>query len=135
DASPYINHPLGLARLVARGGGERDTTGVVGALLPETVAGTGTPSAEIEQLFGTDVSAIVREGTDDKSLSKAERKRLQVEPAGHLSRAARLVKLADKICNLRDLSSSPPVDWTAQRLCEYFDWAKAVVDAMRGVHP
>jgi len=135
DASPYINHPLALARLLAQDGGERDATVLMAALLHDTVEDTGTTFAEIEQLFGADVAAIVREVTDDKSLPKAERKRLQVEHAGHLSRPARLVKLADKICNLRDLSSSPPVDWTAQRLREYFDWAKAVVDPMRGVHP
>ena len=135
DASPYINHPLALAHLLARDGGERDATLLMAALLHDTVEDTGTTFAEIERLFGADVASIVREVTDDKSLPKAERKRLQVEHAAHISRAAKLVKLADKICNLRDLSTSPPADWTRQRLREYFDWAKAVIDPMRGVHP
>jgi guanosine-3',5'-bis(diphosphate) 3'-pyrophosphohydrolase len=135
DASPYINHPLALANLLARDGGERDATLLMAALLHDTVEDTGTTFAEIEQLFGNEVAEIVREVTDDKSLPKAVRKRLQVEHAAHISRAAQLVKLADKICNLRDLSSSPPADWTPQRLREYFDWAKAVIDPMRGVHP
>jgi len=135
DASPYINHPLALANLLAHDCGERDPTLLMAALLHDTVEDTGTTFAEIEQLFGADVAAIVREVTDDKSLSKAERRRLQVEHAAHISRRAKLVKLADKICNLRDLSTSPPSDWTTQRLREYFDWAKAVVDRMRGVHP
>jgi GTP diphosphokinase / guanosine-3',5'-bis(diphosphate) 3'-diphosphatase len=134
-ASPYINHPLALANLLAHDCGERDPTLLIAALLHDTVEDTGTTFAEIEQLFGADVAAIVREVTDDKSLPKAERKRLQVEQAAHISRGAQLVKLADKICNLRDLSSAPPSDWTRQRLREYFDWAKAVVDRMRGVHP
>ena len=64
----------------------------------------------------------------------AERKRLQIEHAANLSRPAKLVKLADKICNLRDISSSPPADWSVQRKREYFDWAKQVVDRMRGTH-
>ena len=135
DASPYINHPLALANLLAQDGGERDATLLIAALLHDTVEDTGTTFAEIERLFGGDVAAIVREVTDDKSLPKAERKRLQVEQAAHISRAAQLVKLADKICNLRDLSTSPPADWTTQRLREYFDWARAVIDPMRGVHP
>jgi len=135
DASPYINHPLALANLLAHDCGERDATVLMAALLHDTVEDTGTTFAEIEQLFGNDVAAIVREVTDDKLLPKAERKRLQVEHAAHISRPAKLVKLADKICNLRDLNSSPPADWTRQRLREYFDWAKAVVDRMRGVHP
>jgi GTP diphosphokinase / guanosine-3',5'-bis(diphosphate) 3'-diphosphatase len=134
-ASPYINHPLALANLLAHDGGERDATLLMAALLHDTVEDTGTTFGEIAQLFGIEVADIVREVTDDKALPKAERKRLQVEHAAHISRPAKLVKLADKICNLRDLSSSPPADWTRQRLREYFDWAKAVVDRMRGVHP
>ena len=63
------------------------------------------------------------------------RKELQVIHAPHLSRRAKLVKLADKICNLRDLGSSPPVGWPAKRKREYFDWAKRVVDGLRGAHP
>jgi guanosine-3',5'-bis(diphosphate) 3'-pyrophosphohydrolase len=73
--------------------------------------------------------------TDEKGLDKATRKRLQVEHAPHISREAKLVKLADKICNLRDMGSSPPKTWPRSRVREYFDWAKAVVDGLRGVHP
>ena len=134
DASPYINHPLALASLLA-GCGERDPTVLMAALLHDTVEDTATTFADLEQAFGAEVAAIVREVTDDKALPKAERKRLQVEHAAHLSRRAMLVKLADKICNLRDILVSPPTDWSAQRKREYFDWAKAVVDPMRGVHP
>lgn len=81
------------------------------------------------------VRPSVRDLTDDKALPKAERKRLQVEHAAAISRRAKLVKLADKICNLRDIASSPPADWSVERKREYFDWAKAVVDGLRGVHP
>ncbi len=134
DASPYINHPLALASLLA-GCGERDATLLMAALLHDTVEDTATTFGDLEQAFGLDVAGIVREVTDDKALPKAERKRLQVEHAARLSRRAMLVKLADKICNLRDILVSPPTDWTVQRKREYFDWAKAVVDPMRGVHP
>jgi len=134
DASPYINHPLALAHLLAASG-ERDPTLLMAALLHDTVEDTATSFEDIERSFGRDVADIVREVTDDKSLHKAERKRLQIEHAAHLSRRAKLVKLADKICNLHDLGVSPPADWSVQRKREYFDWAKAVVDPMRGVHP
>jgi guanosine-3',5'-bis(diphosphate) 3'-pyrophosphohydrolase len=77
----------------------------------------------------------VAEVTDDKSLPKQERKRLQVERAPYISDSAKLVKLADKICNLRDISACPPSGWTAERKHDYFDWAKSVVDGLRGVHP
>jgi guanosine-3',5'-bis(diphosphate) 3'-pyrophosphohydrolase len=89
----------------------------------------------LEEHFGKRVAGIVREVTDDKSLEKEERKRLQVEHAVGLSLEAKLVKLADKICNLRDIQSSPPAGWSVERKREYFDWAKRVVDRLRGVYP
>ena len=134
DASPYINHPLALASLLAERG-ERDPTLLMAALLHDTVEDTATTFEDIERSFGREVADIVREVTDDKTLTKAERKRLQIEHAAFLSRRAMLVKLADKICNLRDVVVSPPADWSQQRKHEYFDWAKDVVDRMRGVHP
>src|ERR1700752_4082398 len=135
EASPYINHPIALADVLINEGGVTDVEVLCAALLHDTVEDTATTHQELVDAFGSKIARIVREVTDDKSLPKAERKRLQVEHAAHISRAAKLVKLADKICNLRDLSSSPPADWTRQRLREYFDWAKAVIDPMRGVHP
>src|SRR2546421_10249231 len=100
EASPYINHPLALACLLAYEGQECDPTVLMAALLHETVEDTGTTFEELDQVFGREVGTIVREVTDDKSLPKAERKRLQIEHAASASGAAKLVKLADKICNL-----------------------------------
>jgi len=65
-------------------------------------------------------------------LPKAERKRLQIEHAARLSDGAKLVKLADKICNLRDVAERPPANWDLARRREYFDWAKRVIDGLRG---
>jgi GTP diphosphokinase / guanosine-3',5'-bis(diphosphate) 3'-diphosphatase len=108
---------------------------LLAALLHDTVEDTDTSFEELEQHFGKAGADIVREVTDGKSLAKEKRKRLQVEHAAHLSREAKLVKLADKICNLRDISISPPADWPLERKREYFDWAKRVVDQMRGADP
>ena len=55
------------------------------------------------QVFGSVVAGIVAEVTDDKDLPAAERKRLQVVKAPKKSKEAKLVKLADKLYNLRDL--------------------------------
>jgi len=85
--------------------------------------------------FGSKIARIVAEVTDDKALPKAVRKRLQIEHAASLSREAKLVKLADKVCNLRDVSDHPPAHWDSQRRREYFDWARRVVDGVRGAHP
>lgn len=133
-ASPYINHPIALARVLCDEGGVTDTETLCAALLHDTVEDTDTTREELEMHFGAAVSRIVMEVTDDKRLPKAERKRLQIVHAGGASHAARLVKLADKICNLRDVIESPPVGWDLARRQDYFDWAREVVERIRGTH-
>jgi guanosine-3',5'-bis(diphosphate) 3'-pyrophosphohydrolase len=135
EASPYINHPIALANVLWREGGVHDPTVICAALLHDTIEDTATTEIELRSHFGESVARIVGEVSDDKTLEKSDRKRLQVEHAPHLSREAKLVKLADKISNLRDIASSPPADWSLQRRQEYFDWAKRVVDRLRGVNP
>ncbi|CAB3773696.1 phosphohydrolase [Burkholderia sp. MSh2] len=135
EGSPYINHPIALADVLANEAGIEDERVIVAAVLHDTVEDTETTEQELLRLFGKDVADIVMEVTDDKSLPKDERKRLQVEHAATISRRAKLVKLADKICNLRDIVRHPPADWPLERKQAYFDWAKSVVDPMRGVHP
>src|SRR6185436_9298705 len=93
-----------------------------------------TTLAEITREFGPEISAIVAEVTDDRTLPKEERKRRQVEHAPRASARAQQLKLADKIANLRDLARSPPSDWSLERKRAYFDWSKRVVDGLRGRH-
>ena len=130
--TPYINHPLAVAELLAREGGVEDPVVLVAALLHDTVEDTDATRADLERLFGAEVAGVVAEVTDDRTLPKEERKRRQVEHAPHLSGRARLVKLADKICNVRDVADDPPAGWSLGRRQEYFDWAKEVVDGLRG---
>lgn len=135
DASPYINHPIALANVLANEGGVLDIDVLCAAVLHDTIEDTETSADELRALFGERIAEIVLEVTDDKSLDKATRKQLQIDHAPHLSEAAKLVKLADKICNLRDIMSSPPADWSQQRKQDYFVWAANVVNGLRGVHP
>ena len=132
EASPYINHPIALAHVLADEGGVTNSKILAAAILHDTIEDTETTYEELKQRFGKTIAGVVREVSDDKTLSKIDRKRLQIEHAEHLSRRARLVKLADKICNVRDVASNPPHDWPLARRREYFDWAKAVVDRIRG---
>jgi GTP diphosphokinase / guanosine-3',5'-bis(diphosphate) 3'-diphosphatase len=128
DASPYINHPIALVSILAVEAGINDRDTLCAALLHDTIEGTDTSVEELVEAFGGQVASLVQEVTDDKLLPKAKRKLRQVEHAVHLSPKARLVKLADKIANLRDVADSPPADWPLGRRQEYFDWAKQVVD-------
>jgi len=133
DQSAYINHPIALACLLA-GCGIKGRVTLAAALLHDTIEDTGATEQDLRAVFGIEITDTVREVTDDKSLKKADRKRLQIEHAARLSPRAKLVKLADKICNLRDVTYSPPVGWSLEQKRDYFDWAKAVVDQMRGTH-
>ncbi|MFO1306623.1 MAG: HD domain-containing protein [Burkholderiales bacterium] len=135
DATPYINHPLTLARVLMSEGDVDDVATIVAAILHDTIEDTETTRQDIVERFGEEIADIVVEVTDDKDLPKQRRKDLQVEHAPHLSHKARAVKLADKICNLRDVASSPPKGWDLARKQDYFDWGKRVVDGLRGAYP
>ena len=134
-ASPYINHPIALANVLVNEGGVTDVEVLAAALLHDTVEDTSTTHKEIRRRFGPRIARIVREVTDNKRLPKKERKRLQIKHASRISRDAQLVKLADKIVNLRDVARRAPVSWDLTRRREYFDWAKQVIDGLRGAHP
>lgn len=130
---PYINHLAEVALLLAEATDGDDTELVMAGLLHDCIEDQQVKFEELLGLFGVDVANLVLEVTDDKSLEKAERKRLQIEHAPHKSDRAKKLKIADKISNLHSINSSPPQGWDAQRKREYFDWAKAVVAGCRGV--
>ena len=133
DKSPYINHPIALANILA----QRwviDENVLCAAILHDTIEDTKTTADELRKHFGEKITSIVLEVSDDKSLEKEVRKQLQIDHAASLSKEAKLVKLADKIANITDIINTPPVDWSKARKQEYFAWAKAVVDNLRGVH-
>jgi len=131
--TPYINHPIAVADTL-RAFGIDDVDVLVAAILHDVLEDTATSPEEIADAFGSRVLGIVQEMTDDKSLPKQTRKDLQVEDAPKLSEQARWVKLADKICNLSDMTKTPPVGWPMERCVAYVDWCEAVVAGCRGVH-
>ena len=133
EASPYINHPIQLAYILVQADIE-DPVVLAAALLHDTIEDTKTSLDELEIVFGYEIANIVAECSDDKSLGKLERKQAQIDHAAHISRKAKLVKLADKIANVSDINGAPPAGWSLERKREYYDWAKQVVDRMRGTH-
>ena len=134
DASPYINHPIALAKVLWQEGGVRDAQVIAAALLHDTLEDTETTWQELRGDFGEEIADVVLEVTDTKWIRKEVRKRLQVARAARSSDKAKLVKLADKICNVRDIAAHPPAGWALERKRQYFDWAKEVVDQIRGTH-
>ena len=143
DETPYINHPVALVQILAVEAGIDDADVLCAAALHDYLedccGDEGQASLQagrqlLHERFGAPVLALVDAVTDDKSLPKAERKRRQVEHAGHVPHGAQLIKLADKTANLRDLADFPPADWPAFRRRDYFDWAALVIAQVRGAH-
>src|SRR3982074_3649397 len=91
---PYINHLLEVASLVTEATAGRDPNLVIAALLHDAVEDQEVPIQMIAREFGKQVADIVTEVTDDKTLSKEERKRRQIETAPMKTREAKLLKLA-----------------------------------------
>ena len=133
EESPYINHPIALANILA----QRwviDENVLCAAILHDTLEDTETTADELRKHFGEKITSIVLEVSDDKNLDKEVRKQLQIDHAASISQEAKLVKLADKIANITDIINTPPINWSKERKQDYFAWAKAVVNNLRGVH-
>jgi (p)ppGpp synthase/HD superfamily hydrolase len=135
QAEPYFNHLAEVAALIADATDGSDAALVAAGYLHDTLEDTPTEYEELTSLFGEDVASLVAAVTDDKSLPKAERKQLQIEHAAKAAPRARLLKVADKISNLRSLAASPPADWDSGRTLEYVDWAEKVVAGCRKLNP
>jgi len=141
DKTPYINHPIQVAYVLAVDAGETDPVLLAASILHDVVEDTVDSVEERDELirtisciFGEEILSLIMEVTDDKTLDKKERKRLQVVNASHKSVNARKLKIADKIMNIRDIEENPPADWQLQRISDYFDWAENVVSGLRGVN-
>jgi guanosine-3',5'-bis(diphosphate) 3'-pyrophosphohydrolase len=135
EETPYINHPIRVALTLADIGGETNIDLLTAAVLHDTIEDTQTTAAEIEEHFGRTVLDLVLEVTDDKNLSKEERKRHQVLNAPHKSILAKKLKLADKICNVYDILHHPPGNWSAERRLNYLKWAENVMAGLKDANP
>ena len=133
-ASPYINHPIEVASILWTIGEVDDITIIIAAILHDTIEDTDTTPEEIRDNFGNDILGLVLEVSDDKNLTKQERKQKQIAHSPHLSQRAKQLKLADKICNVHDIAFAPPDTWPMERRIDYLHWAEAVIDGLRGVN-
>lgn len=133
NETPYINHPIGVAQIISNEANIYNVDILIGAILHDTVEDTDTTLEEIENVFGSKMRSIVSEVSDDKTKSKEERKQAQIDKSPFVSYEAKIVKLADKLYNLRDLERQTPKGWNEERVQEYFVWASKVCNSIRGV--
>ncbi len=138
SAEPYVNHVLEVAGILAANGAPIEA--ILAGLLHDTVEDSDKDPDPIthERLvaeFGEAVAGIVAEATDDKSLPKEIRKGLQIKHAPTRTDAAKQLKLADKVSNLRAIAATPPANWDHARRVEYVGWAGRVATGLKGINP
>uniref|UniRef100_A0A915PS23 HD domain-containing protein n=1 Tax=Setaria digitata TaxID=48799 RepID=A0A915PS23_9BILA len=132
--TPYVNHPIGVAYILTNEGQITDMATVIAAILHDTVENTKTTDEEIRKIFGNEVANIVKECTVDKSMKREARMKYELEQASRLSHKARLVQMADKLYNIRDMERCTPLGWTKQHVKEYVLFAKDLLSRIRGIH-
>ncbi len=131
---PYINHLIKVTNCLANRIGVRDEALLLAAVLHDVVEDTDVTVEGLERRFGREVADIVAELTDDMSLPYEERKRLQVERAAQLSPKARIIRLADKASNLRDLFNYP-IEWSLEKKEAYLQNSEQVAERIKGDNP
>jgi guanosine-3',5'-bis(diphosphate) 3'-pyrophosphohydrolase len=131
---PYINHVISVCRLIAVTGEESDNEVLQAAALHDTVEKTATKASELNFQFGENVFHLVMEVTDHSSENDSEKFQQQLQRVGSLSKKARLIKLADKIANVKSLLSYPPEGWDIEKRSLYINWADRIISALRGTN-
>ena len=131
---PYITHPIDAAMILLGEGDITDVATLQAAVLHDVVEDTPVGLDKIEAAFGAHVASIVDEVSDDKSLVASERKRAQIDHMPHVSPQAQLVKLADKISNLRGLIHAVPPGWTLLRAQGYALWCQVAMRSAAGIN-
>ena len=131
---PYVNHLAEVANLLATAMDGRDAELIAAGWLHDTIEDAVATQEELAQKFGERVASLVSEVTDDMRLPKSTRRQLQIVDSPGKSPSAKLIKIADKISNIRariHADSNP-----AQRndLAAYAIWAEDVVAGCRGVN-
>jgi len=134
DKLPYVNHLIKVANLIQEVGLGQNTSLMLVAILHDVVEDTDVTSEQISGKFGSEVGAVVQELTDDMTLTYEERKMRQIQNAPNLSFLARVIRIADKICNIRDIIEYP-VDWTPEKKLNYVINSSQVLEQIKGTHP
>jgi (p)ppGpp synthase/HD superfamily hydrolase len=133
-SEPYVNHLAEVANLLSIATDGTDAELVAAGWLHDTIEDTATTREELAQEFGERVTALVVEMTDDMTLPKQERRQKQIVDAPRKSPGAKLIKIADKISNIRARIVPQPNQGEHDDLIDYVAWAEKVVAGCRGVN-
>ncbi len=134
ESVPYINHPIKVTTIITQFIPNASDELIAASILHDVVEDTDATVDDIKNKFGETIASIVQEVTDDKSLSKAESRRKQIENAPKLSYNAKIIRICDKIANVRDICGENIPDWDFKTKIEYLNWAEQVVYALDKFH-
>jgi len=131
---PYINHVISVCSLVGVVGEIDDEVTLVAAALHDVLEKSNAKPNELNFQFGEEVYNIVLELTDHHSDADADLFQKQLERASSLSAKARVIKMADKIANVKAILNNPPDDWDMEKKSLYINWAERIVNSLRGTN-
>ena len=131
---PYVNHLAEVANLLSIATDGAAAELVAAGWLHDTIEDTATTREELAQKFGERVAALVVEVTDDMILPKDQRRQKQIVDAPRKSPGAKLIKIADKISNIRARIVPQPNQHQRDDLTDYVTWAETVVAGCRDVN-
>lgn len=105
---PYIVHPIEVAEIVATLTNDEEI--IAAAYLHDTVEDCeGVTSKSLSDEFGSRVSAIVAQESEDKSKSWLERKGSTIESLRTAPIEVQMIALGDKLSNMRDIDRDYPI--------------------------
>lgn len=129
--SPHLKHVIQVVSLLA-GAGVNDVVILTAAAVHDVLRDTEVKVEELQEQFGAEIAGLVEELSADSVLSRIDRREELPQRVRDFSGSAQLIKLAEKISNLRDLAEHAPIGWSRQRRRDYFDWAEGVTRPLRG---
>jgi guanosine-3',5'-bis(diphosphate) 3'-pyrophosphohydrolase len=112
SGDPYISHPLEVAAILTDL--KLDDATIAAALLHDTIEDTDATRAEIDRIFGHEIGLLVEGLTKLKRLELVSKEAKQAENLRKLLLAVAddvrvlLIKLADRLHNMRTLAHQPP---------------------------
>lgn len=107
---PYINHPADVVRLLKKYGTDVTRRMVAAAWLHDTVEDTNTTIEMIEVQFGTEIARLVAGLTNERpaGMNRSQRHHHNTERLAECPADVKTIKLADSICNMRDIIKDDP---------------------------
>lgn len=131
---PFISHLSEVVKLLVEVGGVEDSITIAAGYLHDILEKTTLTEDELKKLFGEKITRIVKELTIDPNLPKDNARALQLKTSNQLSSEAKLIRLCDKISNIKMIAESKNIDWTYEEKYDYFTWAEGVVTKLKGTN-